>query len=25
MSFRLLREDLAYCAVRMRFQLPMNS
>lgn len=24
MSFRLLREDLAYCAVRMRFQLPMN-
>lgn len=24
MSFRLFREDLAYCAVRMRFQLPMN-
>jgi uncharacterized protein YecT (DUF1311 family) len=24
MSFRLLREDLGYCAVRMRFQLPMN-
>lgn len=24
MSFRLMREDLAYCAVRMRFQLPMN-
>lgn len=24
MSFRMLREDLAYCAVRMRFQLPMN-
>lgn len=24
MSFRLLRENLAYCAVRMRFQLPMN-
>lgn len=24
MNFRLLREDLAYCAVRMRFQLPMN-
>ena len=24
MSFRLFREDLATCAVRMRFQLPMN-
>lgn len=24
MNFRLFREDLAYCAVRMRFQLPMN-
>jgi uncharacterized protein YecT (DUF1311 family) len=24
MSFRLFREDLANCAVRMRFQLPMN-
>lgn len=24
MRFRLFREDLAYCAVRMRFQLPMN-
>lgn len=24
MSFRLFREDLAYCVVRMRFQLPMN-
>jgi uncharacterized protein YecT (DUF1311 family) len=24
MSFRLFHEDLAYCAVRMRFQLPMN-
>jgi uncharacterized protein YecT (DUF1311 family) len=24
MSFRLFHEDLAYCAMRMRFQLPMN-
>jgi len=24
MAGRLLREDVAYCAVRMRFQLPMN-
>lgn len=24
MNFRLLREDLANCAVRMRFQLPLN-